>query len=61
MSLTTTEAVWPLAVIVKVSGPSVRLSALIGIEIVAWPVEPTVVVPDREPEVRSAALTPVIE
>ena len=58
MSLTTTEAVWPLAVIVKVSGPSVRLSALIGIEIVAWPLEPTVVVPESDPPVTSEELTP---
>ena len=57
----TTEAVFPWTVTARLSGPSVMLSDLIGIEIVAWPVEPTVVVPDREPEVRSAALTPVIE
>jgi hypothetical protein len=58
VSLMTTEEVAPPAVTVKVSGPSVRLSEAMGIEMVACPFGPTVTVPFIAPPVISAVLTP---
>ena len=47
----------PCKVTVRVSGPSVNLSAAIGMDMFATPLVPTVTSPVKEPEVISAALT----
>ncbi len=61
MSLIDTEAVAPPAVTVRVSVPSVRLSAAMGTEIVALPLASTTALPDNAPPVMSAAASPVRE
>ena len=48
---------WPCTVTVRVSVPSVNLSAAIGIDMFATPLEPTVTWPVKEPVAISAALT----
>ena len=58
MSLICVEADAPPAVIVKVSAPSVKLSLASRTEMVASPLLATVVVPLKEPNARSAELTP---
>ncbi len=60
MSLIDTEAVAPPAVTVRVSVPSVKLSAAMGTEIVALPVASITALPDSAPPVRSEAETPVM-
>ena len=58
VSLITVDADEPPIETVNVSVPSVRLSAAIGIEIVASPFEPTVTVPVSSPFTTSAVLMP---
>ena len=55
------DAVLSSTVTVKVSTPSVVLSATIGMEIVAKPLLPTTTVPLTSPPVISSDDTPLIE
>jgi hypothetical protein len=59
VSLTVVEAVAPAAVTVRVSAPSVSVSALGVTEITAMPSTPTVVVPTNSPSSISAEVTPL--
>jgi hypothetical protein len=58
VSLMVIEADLPCAVTVRVSAPSVAKSAIVGIAIVAVPLELTIATPERAPPVISAELTP---
>ena len=58
VSLIRVDAVLPCRLIVRVSVPSVKVSAAIGIDTVAFPIELTVAKPVNEPPVMSEDETP---